>query len=386
MRGAGRPPLRVVWISDSAPAGFTTDVAYFERHRQASLRFRVGIPARALSALGVQSAFIGLDTPAVLEHLTPERVDAVVFAKLSTPRGHTYEAFTTAYLGTARHARARGVPVVVDLVDNVFATDRRDFFRELVASADAVTVCSETLAEICRHHCEAPVSVVADPVEGQRQPARFAPPRATALARLGIGRPPRSPLRLLWFGGQYRSFRDLEQQFPALAALASSQRIELEAVTAIDERIAAALARLGESGGARLAVRLTEWSLDSLAQALDRCDLVLLPADPADEMRLAASANRLVRALWAGRAVVAHPLPAYEEFRDAAFLSRDLANAIGQALAGPGDVVRRIEVGQEIVATRCCADAIAARWNEVLRVTVAQPAVDRAAAPGAPQA
>lgn len=138
-------------ISDSAPAGLTTDIAYFETHRQASLRFRVGIPARALSALGVQSAFVGLDTPAVLEHLTSERVDAVVFAKLSTPRGATYEAFTAAYLGTARHARARGLPVVVDLEDNVFATDRRDFFRERVASADAVTACSETLAGACRH-------------------------------------------------------------------------------------------------------------------------------------------------------------------------------------------------------------------------------------------
>lgn len=385
MTAAGRTPLRVVWISDSAPAGLTTDSTYFERHRQASLRFRVGIPARALRALGVQSAFIGLDTPAVLEHLTRERVDAVVFAKLSTPRGPTYEAFTTAYLGTARHARARGLPVVVDLVDNVFATDRVEFFRELVASADAVTVCSETLAEVCRDQCEAPVSVIADPVEGDRQPARFAPPRATTLARLGIGRPPPSPLRLLWFGGQYRSFRDLEQHFPALAALASSQRIELEAVAAADERIAAALARLGERAGAGLAVRLTEWSLDSIAQALDRCDLVLLPADPTDEMRRAASPNRLIRALWAGRAVAADPLPSYQEFRDAALLTGDLVDAIGQALAHPGDVLRRIGVGQEIVATRYSANAIATRWNDVLGAAAARPAVERAAVPRIPR-
>lgn len=382
MTGAGRTPLRVVWISDSAPAGLTTDIAYFERHRQASLRFRVGIPARALSALGVRSAFIGLDTPAVLEHLTPERVDAVIFAKLSTPRGATYEAFTTAYLGTARHARAHGLPVLVDLVDNVFATDRREFFQELVALADAVTVCSERLGEVCRSQCNAPVGVIGDPVEGQRQPARFAPPRAPTLARLGIGRRPQSPLRLLWFGGQYRSFRDLEQHFPALVRLASSQRIELEAVTAADERIAAALARLSERRGARLAVRLTEWSLDSIGQALDRCDLVLLPADPTDDMRLAASPNRLVRALWAGRGVVAHPLPSYEEFRDAALLSGSLAEAIGWALAHPGDVVRRIEVGQQIVATRYCADAIALRWREVFETAVARPVVDRAATPG----
>lgn len=80
-------------------------------------------------------------------------------------------------------------------------------------------------------------------------------------------------------------------------------------MTAAGARIAAALARLGERAGARLAVRFTEWSLDSVAQALDPCDLVLLPADPTDETRLAASPNRLVRAVWAGPAVVAHPLP-----------------------------------------------------------------------------
>jgi glycosyltransferase involved in cell wall biosynthesis len=377
MTAAGRIPLRVVWISDSAPAGLTTDIAYFESHRQASLRFRVGIPARALHAIGVQSAFIGLDTPAVLEHLAPERVDAVVFAKLSTPRGPTYEAFTTAYLGTARHARARGLPVVVDLVDNVFATDRREFFVEMVASADAVTVCSEALAEVCQDQCDAPVSVIADPVEGDRQPARFAPPRATALARLGLGRPP-PPLRLLWFGGQYRSFLDLVRVLPQLTALARTRPLELAVVASADARVASELEAFAARCGAALATRFTEWSLQAVAEALDRCDLVLLPADLHDEMRATASANRLIRAIWAGRAVVAHPVASYQAFQDAALLSGDLAHAIDWALAHPGNVLRRIEMGQAIVSQSYCAEAIATRWLEVLASAIARSSPDQA--------
>ncbi len=66
--------MQIIWISDSAPAGLTTDVGYFEHHRQASMRFRVGIPAGALAALGVSSAYMGLDTPAVLDHLVDERL------------------------------------------------------------------------------------------------------------------------------------------------------------------------------------------------------------------------------------------------------------------------------------------------------------------------
>jgi glycosyltransferase involved in cell wall biosynthesis len=356
--------VRVVWISDSAPAGLTTDAGYFEHHRQASLRFRVGLPARALASLGVESVFIGLDTPAVLEHLARDRVDAVVFAKLSTPRGPTYDAFVAAYLGTADHARQRGLAVVVDLVDNVFATDRREFFLALLARADAITVSSELLAEACRQHCSIGVHVVADPAEGERGLARFAPARAGMLSRLGLRRDPEARIRLLWFGGQYRSFVDLTRAFPQLTALARTHPLELAVVANPDERIARELHSLSAQSGAALAVRFTEWSLPAMVEAFDRCDLVLLPADLHDEMRATASANRLIRALWAGRAVVAHPLASYLEFRDAAVLSEDLTAAIGWALAHPREVLRQIEAGQDIIADRYSPDAIASRWRE----------------------
>jgi glycosyltransferase involved in cell wall biosynthesis len=357
----------IIWISDTAPAGLTTDAGIFERHRQASMRFRVGMPARALAALGVESRFVGLDAPEVLAHLTPDRVDAVVFAKLSTPRGPTFSTFVTAYLGTADHARARGLGVVVDLVDNVFATDRSDFFVELVARADVVTVATAALAEICAQHAKVPIQVVADPVEGERRKARFAPPRASWLGRVGLRRVATEPLRLLWFGGQYRNFLDLAALFPALSELATAQPIDLAIVMNPDERIARELASLEDRGPDGLAAHFVEWSLAALSGELERCNLVLLPSDLRDSMRTVASPNRLARALWAGRAVVAHPLPSYIEFRDAALLGADLVDAIRWAVAHPGQMAARIELGQQIVATRYSGAAIGQRWYEVLR-------------------
>ena len=355
--------MRIIWISDTAPAGFTTDAGYFEHHRQASMRFRVGMPARALEALGVESAFIGLDTPAVLAHLAPGRVDAVVFSKLSTPRGPTFDAFSTAYLGTADHARAQGLPIVVDLVDNVFATDRGDFFDQLLARADAVTAASEALAEVCRQRAPLPVHSVADPVEGERAPPRFAPSRATMLSRLGLKRSAAHPLRLLWFGGQYRNFLHLAAVLPALSELARARPIELVVIMSRDDRI---LRELESARTRGLLARFVEWSLETVAGELDRCDLVLLPGDPGDEMRAAASPNRLARALWAGRMVIASALPSHLEFREAALLAGDPAEAIRWTLAHPEQVVARIRLGQQIVAANYSRDAIGRRWREVL--------------------
>jgi glycosyltransferase involved in cell wall biosynthesis len=357
--------VRIIWISDSAPAGLTTDTGYFERHPQASLRFRVGIPARALAALGVGSAYLGLDTPAVLEHLAPGQVDAVVFSKLSTPRGPAFDLFATAYLGTADHARARGLGVVVDLVDNVFATDRSDFFAALLERADAVTVASETLAGACARHSRAPVHVVEDPVEGERRPPRFAPPRAGLLSRIGLA-PAARPLRLLWFGGQYRTFRDLADLLPTLCEFARKQPTELSVITGVDQRIVGELESIRARAPRTFTTRFTAWSLEAVADGLERCDLVLLPADLANTMRTAASANRLTRALWAGRAVVAHPLPSYIAFRDAALLQANLVDALRWALANAEEVDRRIRVGQELVALRLSPEAIGRRWREVL--------------------
>jgi len=350
----------IIWISDTAPAGLTTDAGYFEHHRQASMRFRVGMPARALTALGVESAFIGLDTPAVLEHLAPDRVDAVVFSKLSTPRGPTFDAFATAYLGTADHARKRGIGVIVDLVDNVFATDRSEFFVALLARADAVTAATDPLAGVCRQHARAPVHVVADPVEGARRTPEFAP------SRFEPGHPAARPLRLLWFGGQYRNFLDLAALFPALSGLAVDQPTDLTVVMSRDERITRALESIGARAPDGFAARFVEWSLEAVSDELERCDLVLLPADLQDGMRAVASPNRLARALWAGRAVIAHPLPSYLEFRDAALLDADPIDAIREALAHPEEVVARIELGQQIIAAHYSREAIGRRWHQVL--------------------
>ena len=302
-----RPDIvRIIWISDTAPAGFTNDAGHFEHHRQASMRFRVGMPACALAALGAESGFIGLDTPAVLEHLTPGRVDAVVFSKLSTPCGPTFDAFATAHLGTADHARERGLAIVVDLVDNVFATDRCDFFVQLLARADAVTVASEALAEVCRRHTRLPVHVVADPVEGERRAPRFAPPRVPFLSRVGLTRTAARALRLLWFGGQYRNFLHLAAVFPALSEFAAAHPVELVVVMSRDERLLQALASARAAG---FATRFAEWSLATVTEELERCDRVLLPTDVGNEMRAVASPNRVARALWAGRMVIANPLP-----------------------------------------------------------------------------
>src|SRR5918992_6007240 len=77
----------------------------------ASVRYRAAIPARHLAARGIASRFSAADH-GVLE---PSAPDVVVFVK----------AFGERDLELARRTAAAGVPVVLDVCDNVFAPGYR---------------------------------------------------------------------------------------------------------------------------------------------------------------------------------------------------------------------------------------------------------------------
>ena len=70
-----------------------------------------------------------------------------------------------------------------------------------------------------------------------------------------------------------------------------------------------------EHAGA-LALRYAPWSHAETWRSLAAADVVLLPALLDEPWTLAKSANRIIEALWAGRFVVAHPVPSYLEFSD----------------------------------------------------------------------
>jgi glycosyltransferase involved in cell wall biosynthesis len=87
-----------------------------------------------------------------------------------------------------------------------------------------------------------------------------------------------------------------------------------------------------------------------------------------EQWTVAKSANRIVEALWAGRFVVAHPIPSYLEFADCAWLGADVADGIAWVLQNQESIAGRIRAAQDRIAAVYSPDRIAAQWEQILEM------------------
>jgi hypothetical protein len=124
----------------------------------ASIRYRGVLPATYLARLGYRSGFAtGKDA------LPSRHLHAVVFVK----------AFSEADLACARAARQRGVPVILDLCDNIFVPGYRpteastEVLEEMAALSSVIVVTTSPLAtEVERAiHPRVPIRLIPDPME-----------------------------------------------------------------------------------------------------------------------------------------------------------------------------------------------------------------------------
>lgn len=244
-------------------------------------------------------------------------------------------------------ARDAGVCVIVDLCDHVFLHPVLSaFYPGMLARADLITAATEAMAEVAGAHVDLPVRVIPDAVEG----ARGAPAaRGSARSSAGEG------VRCLWFG-RPQNVAPLIDALPRIAAIPGAR---VEIVTGLSAPLDAQVATAAPQG---LAVALTPWTEAAVETGLARCDLVVLPADPGPSHRVK-SANRMERALWGGRMVVATPTRAAEPWADLVYLYHDLTAGIRRALAEREHWPARIAAAQERLIQTRSADALALHWE-----------------------
>ena len=314
--------MRVVWVSFAplrkTPAGFASDFA--------SIRYRLLIPAQALPESRVTQIAQGANRRTLLERFAG--ADAAVFGKILEP------GLAPVALELAAALQAKGVKVIVDFCDDHFDHPQLGpVYRALANVADAIVVTTPGLADVVREQTPTEPSVVGDPVEGARRE-----PRAL--------RPP--PLRLLWFGHPV-NLDTLRHGLPQLAA--RNIAFELTLVTA------------PRAGAEAMGHRFRPWSSDAVFDELDKCDAVIIPSNPYDPRKSVKSANRFTEALWAGRFVIAHPLPSYEPLAPYGWVAEDLGEGLARLLEHPDEALERIRAGQEWVAAHASREAIAAAWK-----------------------
>lgn len=314
----------------------------------ASTRYRVITPAKALEQNGWKSQIVNEATSKKLGQWgiePPQAGDTVIVSKV----------FSEHALSLAYDAKSRGAYIVVDLCDNHLSHPQRGALQKaLLDMSDLIVTSTQALNEALAQVGKQADAVISDPVEFKRGEIKFAPNHT---------------VKLVWFGHSV-NIDTVIQTMPALAKLGQTTPLQLNIVTTLPN----GQQDLDKITPAGLSATYTPWSVSATEAAIAECDMVIIPTLQSDNKN-AKSPNRLLEPLWAGRMVVAGPLPAYLHFADSAWVGKDIVEGITWCLANPHEVKKRIAQGQADVEKYFTAQAIGQQWHDVLSKTASQDKV-----------
>ena len=343
--------------------------------RLASVRYRALMPACALQD--------DRYTTALCSDATPSKAQPRVAIGVKPLR-----ASDAAWVS---RMRARGVPTVVDICDNIFVDGYggpgsaiANCFRDTVRGG-LVTVPTHALREVVRDNTDVPaerVMIVPDIVENAtllRRQMQMLGPRPLATARfpgwgqvgawtgrgmraLGM----RGPV-LIWFGNHgaaHASFGldDLRLWEDALRD-ASRLGAQLWVVSNHRERFEAM------RGALPIRTRYFEWSPSRVDGLLAFADVCLVP-NSMDAFSRSKSPNRALKALAAGVPVVATPTPAMQALEGALWLG-DPAAGIRAYLEDSGLRGAHLARARERMSEDFSMDALRQAMSTVMREALA---------------
>ncbi len=333
--------MKVIWIASRAELTETSEGA---RSHVAGVRYRAIIPARELAARGHRAAVVGLDATCVDSvHGQIDDSDVVVFRR-------NYEA-PQLIEQLLEASVARGANTVFDLSDDRLHGHVGPHLRRMIELAGTVVTTSAALQQKVKQESGKEAVVISDPFEGSRGQARWSP---------GGGR-----LKALWFGHPV-NLDSLTQSLPVLLQAGKKTPMDLRIVTQRVEGIERECKDFNARHRHHLALRFAAWSGQETWNSLAATDFVVIPSLGDHPRFLAKSPNRIIESLWAGRFVVAHPIPSYMEFSDWAWIGADIAEGIAWMADNPSLIAARIQSAQDYIAETYSPKHIASEWEKVL--------------------
>ena len=332
--------MKVAWVTQDADLEMRSGGVHSD---MASIRYRAIIPAKELVARGHQAAVVGLTHGcfhSVLERVA--RADRVVFIK------NYYEPDCSERL--AQELRARSVKTLFDLSDDRFDSKNGLHLQRMIEQTDAVVTASPLLQELVKQRAGKDSLIVSDPYEGARGEATWSPS---------------ARLQGLWFG-HGTNLGSLREAFPALLQAGKKNPLDLRIVTKNVDGLERECKEFNGKYRQALSLRFAEWSMAETWNSLAAADFVIIPAQPGERWTLAKSPNRIIESLWAGRFVVAHPIPSYREFGEWAWLGENLAEGIAWMVDNGPLIADRIRCAQDYIATTYSPQRIGSEWEKVL--------------------
>jgi glycosyltransferase involved in cell wall biosynthesis len=168
---------------------------------------------------------------------------------------------------------------------------------------------------------------------------------------------------LLWFGNSgfdgVFGISELKKIEPELAALYKEHPFVLTVVSESDKLLAKCFPNPA------FPIEFVEWSLDKCAEAIKRCDVVIIPNSENDFARHK-SANRAVLALSNGKPVVASFIESLEPFK-ACILFDDFRHGITEYFENPELVARHTSLARSTIDSQFSPERAAHLWGALLQ-------------------
>lgn len=339
----------------------------------ASMRYRAIIPSIGLAKLGHDISFYKVDGKGSVDFDKATNATHLIFTKLTVSQDYSINLRRQEKsLAIAEAAKSRGVFIITDISDDHFESDlfSRYYFR-LIELSTKITVCSGVLAAVVAERTKKEIVVISDPVESKQQTPKFNPPKLRNYFSYFLAVLDNAPqlqkasLKLLWYGHR-SNLAGLESFFPALEKFSKKLPVSLNIVTDLESTVLQEAKKSVFINSNSLVVTFTSWSVSATWEAINECDIVILPSFSGHHAKRAKSPNRLLEAIWGGRFVVSSAIPAYNVFRNWVWVDDDLIAGITWAINHPREVKERIREAQKYIITHHSPEVIASNWMSVL--------------------
>lgn len=295
----------------------------------ASTRIQLAPALKAAELLGLRPHITNLrseDTKGLTQIGKPK---LCIFGKLSHPDQDFAERIAMANLAAISILKQKKIPIYATYCDNLAQSKSpsiSSLYRALLWHADVIICPNKAMINHSRkwHDPERPPKelIIEDPWQVERYP--FTQLQA------------REPCRLIWFGHSSNSQYLLKELPDIFLRCSAWQSFELTILS--DQNTGQRIKNTMNQARCRKpwSLRFVPWDSKQqpkqLREELIRAHIALLPSDPNDPRKSAASHNRAVDSVQAGCMTIGSPLPSYLELKKILITTTSFPSAINAVI------------------------------------------------------
>ncbi len=254
------------------------------------------------------------------------------------------------WLDQLTRAKQEGKRIVLDYTDHHLAhktSPMRPFYAQALSLVDEAVVPSDLMKSHLKEYFDAPIHVIADPIE-----IPITPPYLRASDN--------SVRTLLWFGHATNIKYLMNYLSDHTLCDANFNLIILSNDVGLKTFVTTPLTSKGQ-----IHVDLKLWSIKEMCTAAQYSDVCIIPSDSSDPVKSGASSNRLLTSLALGLPTLAENLDSYNPFN--AFYSDIRQERLTDFLNGLAKEINKVGAAQREVLPNYTQDALLKQWAFLLQ-------------------